>query len=151
MTRAPRTGQRPRRGELRVDGHGEGAWDGPCGALRCHWLGRAGDRATAVLLRACVFTWLPLPPPSPCASPQRLAWRVDVVTSSKVQTSAQPLTEPTAVIELRTGARLAPTASGVVVFEANRAQLGSMLDEVARIEAVIAKHGGAAHDAEDDL
>ena len=82
---------------------------------------------------------------------QRLAWRVDVVTSSKVQTSAQPLTEPTAVIELRTGGRLAPTASGVVVFEVNRAQLGGMLDEVARIEAVIAKHGGAAHDAEEGL
>ena len=80
---------------------------------------------------------------------QRLAWRVDVVTSSKLSSSAQPITEPTAIMELRTSKRVDADASGVLVFEMNRAQLSGMLDEVKRIETVIARCGGSR--GEDDV
>jgi len=81
-------------------------------------------------------------------SAQRLAWRVDVVTSSKA-TSGQPATEPTAILELSTGARTSATPSGRLVFEMNRAQLAGILDEVSRIEAVIDRHAGTTD--EDDV
>lgn len=49
-------------------------------------------------------------------------------------------------MELRTSKRVDADASGVLVFEMNRAQLSGMLDEVKRIETVIARCGGSRGD-----
>lgn len=81
-----------------------------------------------------------------CAA-QRTAYRVDVLTSSR---TSKDLSEPTAILELRTGQRAdAPTSGsgsgggrrgeGVVRFEMNREQLAAVLKQVEAAEAVIAR------------
>jgi hypothetical protein len=76
---------------------------------------------------------------------QNTSYRVDVLTSSR---ASRDLSEPTAILELKTGLR--PGASGgsgaaggdgdVLRFEMNREQLAGLLKSVGEAEAVIAAH-----------